>query len=274
MDIELFFAVLKRFWKIVLGGLVLAIALAALAHMHRSVSYESQAEALITAPPQPPLVKGQPPTPANTAGDAAIYVQFANADAIQNQLRSIPGEVLASEITDPSDGADLPFVALTATAPTPQDAVALVQKTFSVLTTYIGQQQAADGVAVGQRATLRVIASGNPPKLAGGSSATVPLLIFVAVLGAAIAIAFMLENARPKTAAALGRVPKTGPVGVEPLGRVPGGPAPHPFTAHPGGTPEPANLASRRDAAAHRADDGGASKALLDRLITRSSDSS
>jgi hypothetical protein len=285
MDIELFFAVLKRFWKIVLGGLVLAIALAVLAHMHRTVTYESQAEALITAPPQPSLVKGQPPTPANTAANAAIYVQFANADAVQQHLRSIPGSVIASEITDPSDGADLPFVALTATAATPQDAVALVQKTFSVLTTYIGQQQAADGVAPNQRATLRVIASGNPPKLAGGSSTTVPLLVFVAVLGAAIAIAFMLENARPQTAARLGRVAKPGPIAVEHAGRTHGGAAPHaphpnggtaphPFTAHTGGTPEPANLASRRDAAAHRADDGGASKALLDRLITRSSDSS
>lgn len=274
MDIELFFAVLKRFKKIVLGGLVLAIALAALAHMHRSVTYQSQAEALITAPPQPALVKGQPPTPANTSGDAAIYVQFANADAVQDHLRGIPGSVVASEITDPSDGADLPFVALTATAPTAQDVVSLVQKTFSVLTEYIGEEQAANGIAPSERATLQVIASGDPPKLAGGGSLTVPLLVFVAILGGAIAIAFMLENARRETAAALGRLPKTGPVGAEHLGRVNGGAPAHAFNAQADHIRHPANPGMRRDAVAHRAGDGGASKALLDRLITGSSDSS
>ena len=276
MDIELFFAVLKRFKWIVLGGLVLAIALAALAHMHRTLTFESAAEALITQPAAPVTKGGQPVAAPNPAGYAPIYVQFANADAVQQHLRNIPGAAVAGEVTDPSDGAALPFVALTATAPTGEDAVKLTQKAFTVLSAYINQQQAAQGIASDQRATLQLIASGDPPKLASGSSTTIPLLVFAAVLGAAIAIAFMLENARPQTAAALGRVPKEGAVNLEPVGGANSGAvAAHARRSDASDAiSQPASLAMRRDGMAHRAEDGAASRALLDRLITGSSDSS
>jgi hypothetical protein len=285
MDIELFFAVLKRFKKTVIGGLVLAIGLAALAHMHHTVIWESNAEALITETGFPygqgavPVPKGGTAVATNPgalSGDAPIYVQFVNGDAVQSKLKNLPGTVVAGEVTDPSDGADLPFIALTATGPTAEDAVNLAQKAFTVLTAYITQQQTAAGIPPSERAILQLVGNGSAPKLAGGSSSTIPILVFVAVFGAAIAIAFLVENARPKTAAALGRVPVPNGdvVSLEPVSRFKGAPGtPHPLRKESEATTGSPNRSLRRDAMAHRADDG-ASKALLDRLIKGGSDSS
>jgi hypothetical protein len=287
MDIELFFAVLRRFWKIVLGGLVLAIALAVLAHSHRSETWESQAEALITsatpadgqggisaADAAANPIAAAAVNPAALSGFAPVYVQFANANAVQDRLREIPGKVVAGEVTDPSDGAALPFVALNAVSPTASDAVKLNREAFTVLQQYITQQQASSGVGPRNRTTLQLIQNGDPPIMTGGSSTTIPLLVFVAIFGGAIAIAFMLENSRPKTAAKLGRVPNAGsspngaPVRVKHVVRANG--------TRAGAEPvrSEAGAAVQRDPLGHGVDDDDESQVWLDGLMTRSPESS
>jgi hypothetical protein len=225
MDIALFFAVLRRFKWIVLGGLVLAIALAALSYGRGSVTYESQGEALITQQSFP-YGRAAAPTSANgttsvqignsavLAGLSPVYAQLANSDQIQKavlkQARA-PGTITASQVSDLASGANLPFVQLVATAPTAAAAVTLTQTEFNVLSHYVTQQQIGAGISPADRVQLVLIQTGNPPKLAGGHSSSIPMLVFVAVLGAAIAIAFLREKADPQTAAKLGRIPSGQP---------------------------------------------------------------
>ncbi|HXO08476.1 MAG TPA: hypothetical protein VN880_10605 [Solirubrobacteraceae bacterium] len=295
MDIELFFAVLRRFWKLVLGGLLLAIVLAAVAHMHRSETWQSSAEALITSASAADG-QGGATSPADAAtnpvaaaagnpvalsGFAPVYVQFANANAVQDRLRDIPGKVVAGEVTDPSDGAALPFVALSAVAPTASDAVKLNHEAFTVLQQYITQQQISSGVGARNRTTLQLIQNGDPPVMTGGSSTTISLLVFVAIFGGAIAIAFMLENSRPKTAAKLGRVPDAGsspngaPVRVKHVVRANGARAVgEPLRSQAEDRAPTTGPAMHRDPLGHGVDDDDESQAWLDGLMTSSPESS
>jgi Flp pilus assembly protein protease CpaA len=225
MDIPLFFAVLRRFKWIVLGGLVLGIALAVLSYGRGSVTYESQAEALITQQSFPygraaapgganPAAAVQVGNSAVLSGLSPVYAQLANSDQIihsVHKLARVPGTITASEVSDLASGANLPFVQLVSTSPTAAGAVTLTQTEFNVLSRYIAQQQAAAGISPNDRVQLILIQSGNPPKLASGHSSSIPMLVFVAVLGAAIAVAFIREKADPRTAAALGRVPAEQP---------------------------------------------------------------
>jgi len=225
MDIPLYFAVLRRFKWIVLGGLVLGGALAALSYGRGSVSYESQAEALITQQSFPygraaasgsanAATAAQIGNSGVLAGLSPVYAQLANSDqiirAVQRQAR-VPGTITASEVSDLASGANLPFIQLDSISPTAAGAVTLAQAEFNVLSSFIARQQVAAGISASDRVELILIQSGNPPKLASGHSSSIPMLVFVAVFGAAIAIAFMREKADPRTAAALGRVPAAPP---------------------------------------------------------------
>ena len=220
MDIPLFFAVLRRFKWTVLGGLVLAIALAALSYVRGSVTYESQAEALIT---QQSFPYGRATAAGGTTGTAPlqtgnstvlsglspVYAQIADSNQILNNVKKqarVPGKVTASEVSDPASGANLPFVQLVSTSPTAAGAVTLTQTEFNLLSQYITRQQVAAGISPTDRVQLVLIQTGNPPKVAAGRSTSIPMLVFVAVLGAAIGIALIREKADPRTAATLGRV--------------------------------------------------------------------
>lgn len=221
MDIPLYFAVMRRFWKIVLVGFVLAIALAFLSYGRGSVTYESQAEALITQQSFP-YGRAAAPGGANAAGSvllgspgvlsglSPVYAQLANSDQIQKTVlkqAKVAGTITASGVNDPATGFSLPFLQLVSTAPTAAGAATLAQLEFNVLAKFITQQQANAGIPANDRVQLVLIENGNPPKIAGGRSASIPMLVFVAVLGAAIAIAFFKEKSDPQTAAKLGRVP-------------------------------------------------------------------
>ncbi len=229
MDIPLFFAVLRRFKWMVIGGLVLAIPLAALSYVAGSVTYESQAEALIT---QQSFPYGRAAVPGGAAsgiqignsavlaGLSPVYAQIANSNQIVGSVRKqarVPGTVTASEVSDLASGANLPFVQLVSTSPTAAGAVTLTQTEFNLLSQYITRQQATAGISPSDRVQLVLIQTGNPPKLASGHSSSVPMLVVVAVLAAAIAIALIREKADPRTAAALGRVPAAQPAVADPL---------------------------------------------------------
>jgi hypothetical protein len=76
-----------------------------------------------------------------------------------------------------------------------------------VLVAYVAQQQTAAAVPEKDRVELQVVRNGRSPQLVTGHKVTLPLLVFMALFGAAIALAFILESVWPRTAAALGRVP-------------------------------------------------------------------
>jgi hypothetical protein len=239
MDIRLFFAVLRRFKKVVIGGFLLAIVLAVLSYgtpgmVHGkpgivprgTETWQSQAELMITQGSDPygraaeQYTGGSTKTgaPAVPVGDqtymaslAPIYAAVANGDAIRSKImkgHSVAGSYTATEVVDTATNAALPFVQLTAIASSSSAAVSLAQDAASVLQAYVAKQQKQAGIAPTDRVVLQLIQNGAAASLVKGHSKSLPLLVFVAVLGAALALAFVRENADPKTAARLGRGPR------------------------------------------------------------------
>jgi hypothetical protein len=238
MDVRLFCAVLWRFKRLVIGGSFLAAVLAVLAYGSPTLSHgkptiiprggeswQSVAELLITQASFPygraaqQYTPGSPKTntPSVPVGDqqymsglAPVYAALANGNAVKtliHQAAPVPGTVVATELTNAATSQPLPFVDLTATAPTSGAAARLASAAAAVLGNYVGKQQTAAGIAPNDRIQLQVVQNGLRPQLVSGHKPTIPVLVFVAVLGAAIALALTLESVWPRTAAALGRVP-------------------------------------------------------------------
>ena len=114
----------------VIGGLVLAIPLAALSYVAGSVTYESQAEGPDHAAELPLRTCGgagrrsvrgfRLGNSAVLAGLSPVYAQIANSNQIAGSVRKqarVPGTVTASEVSDLASGANLPFVQLVSTSP-------------------------------------------------------------------------------------------------------------------------------------------------------------
>lgn len=225
MDLPLFWGVIKRYKRVAIGGVFLAVALAVLSYGTPSVSHG-----------KPTLVLRQPPsyesvvqlliTQANgayystsaqatqNAGEgymaalSPVYTGIASGNAVQDPVRAtkIPGTVTAQEGVDTNTGDYTPFVTITATGPTPQDAATLAKVATASLQKYVSGMQASVGVAPGSRITLQVVANGLPPVVASGGKKTIPILVLIAALGALVALLFALENRDHATAVALGRV--------------------------------------------------------------------
>ena len=186
-------------------------------------SWESQTELIITQGSDPygraaqQYTGGSPKTgtPAVPVGEQAymaslapIYAAVANGNAIHDEiLKSDPvdGAFNATAVVDSVTDAALPFVQFTATGQTSTSVVRLAQKAALVLQTYVANEEKAAGIAPSDRVVLQLIENGDQATLVKGHSKSVPLLVFVAILGAAVALAFVKENADPRTAAALGR---------------------------------------------------------------------
>lgn len=219
MDLRLFLAVMKRYKKLVIPGLVLAVVLSGLAYKSAKGTplWEAQAEVMISQANAPYPTSGK-------YGDnvgylsalSGIYAAVANGDAVEQGARrysGVTGIVQSAEVIDPSTGNPLPLMTMTASAGTATGAVKLATSATRALQEYVAKQQEAGGIAASQRIRFSLINNGMKPELASGSHITTPLLVFVGLLAAVITLAFILENLNPRSAEALGRVPApSGPV--------------------------------------------------------------
>ena len=224
MDLQLFWAVIKRFKRVAIGGFLIAVILAVLAYgtpgpggitPRGTVTYESQAVLLITQG-NGSYGRADPKTlsvgaPGYMASLSPIYAGLANGTTVQAAIKAarIPGKVSASEGVDPQTGAYTPFVTLTAVAPTATDAVKLSQKAIVSFLDYVSQTEANSGVPSSSGVTLEVVSNGLPPVIASKPKPTIPILVFIAVMAGTIMLLFSLENKDPLSAAALGRITPT-----------------------------------------------------------------
>jgi hypothetical protein len=224
MDVRLFLAVLRRFKWLTLGGFVLAVALAVLAYGSPALkngkptivprgaqNWQSQSEVLITGiAPKTGAAEVPVGDQSYTSNLAPVYAALANGDQVQALIRQaarVRGTVQAQPLLNGTTGFTLPFIDLTASAPTRGDAMVLASKAASTLASYVSQQETADSVGGANRVQLAVVSSGTTATEVGGHKLSTPLLVFVALLAATIGLAFVLENSYPRTAVALGRVP-------------------------------------------------------------------
>ena len=231
MDFKLFLAVIKRYKRMVIGGVVLAVVLSVLSYGTPSLKggmptviprgseiWQGGAELLISQVGFPygravtQVTPANGSTPAQPIGDynymaslSSVYAALANSTSVQHQAAAqagvtlcpstLPcGSVQSAEVDNISDGAPLPLITVISSAPTAAAAAKLAVSTVSVLRGDITQQQNASGTPADQRVELQTIKSGSPATLAKGPSKSIPILVLFAIVSASIALAFIRNN--------------------------------------------------------------------------------
>jgi hypothetical protein len=234
MDLHLYVRVLWRFRLIVLSGLLVAVTLAAFAFVRpgfedgsMSFTYRDQEQWLSRATllvteekfPEGRAVfeqeipafseKARTITPEFAPSNRFIELAnlyafgFATSDAVRQMVgRSGPvdGAVQAFPMVTNTD-APLPLVAIEATASTPESAVRLAERTTAAFRQYLRSEQERSGIPEEERVFLQTMKSPGEVQLVEGRSKTLPIVIFMTVMLAAVGLAFILENLRPRVRA-------------------------------------------------------------------------
>jgi hypothetical protein len=232
MDFKLFLGVLKRYKRMVIGGMLLAVLLSVLSYgtpglqggkptiiPRGSEVWQGEAELLISQEGFPygrAVSQIQPgkgaDIPSEVVGDfnslaslSSVYAAMANGTAVQQRAAreagvslcpstGVCGSVVAAEVDDISDGVPLPLLTLTSSAPTAVDAAKLATTTVAVLEREITQQEVAAGTPADQRIVLQTVKSGAPATLTEGHKKSIPILVLFAVAVASIALAFIRNS--------------------------------------------------------------------------------
>jgi hypothetical protein len=229
MDLRLFLRVAGRFRLLMLSGLTLALVLATLSYVriefengqldvsHRSdEQWASYTRLLLT---QPGFKWGS--SLSSTAGDpeaavhvgeqaaiegrlptlATIYATFVTSDPVTRlMLRQGPieGAIHAQALpSDASGNSLLPIVNISATGKSIGASQQLAVRAADALRVYVANQQRANGVAPEARVQLRYLNRAGFSELVIPRKKTVPIVVFLLVMFATTALAFVLENLRP-----------------------------------------------------------------------------
>jgi hypothetical protein len=232
MDVGLYLRVLWRFRIIVACGLVLSLVLALLTFVRvdagtkhtltyrQSQKWTSQSTIWVTQQgfPSGSVLPGSATSPTqatpSTGGSqgsafedpqrftdlAVLYSQLVNTDQVRASIRRfgpIDGTIIAQPGFDRVSGDILPLIQLTATAASPEAAVALADRATNGLLAYLNLRQTAAGTPVRDRVVMNVMDPGSKPVLTAGRSKTKPIVVLFASMFAVLGLVALLENMRP-----------------------------------------------------------------------------
>ncbi len=215
MDLRTYLRVIWRFRLVVGIGLVLAIVLASVSYFKitfhggkPSITYrqsESWKATTILAVGNANAPVGSPGSfvtanPAGFASQAFYYANLAQSDAVERLTRrgGLGGSVVSSPVIDQTTRAVLPFINITGVATSGAGAVELANRDADALRTYVYQQQNTGATPKSIRVSLTPVQRAVGAAILVGRKKTTPIVIFLTVLIAAIGLAFILENLRPR----------------------------------------------------------------------------
>ncbi len=226
MDLNLYVGVLWRFRYVVLAGFILALALAFLSFVRvpsldyrQSEEWASYSKLFVTQEgfPWGSSIIETPSATSSASGAeqlgtvrlaesrfstlAILYSQLADSDAVrQIMLQDGPlnGTIEAAPVLT-EDGEALPLISVAGIADTPARARTLTVRATDALLTYLMDEQQRNAIPSNERVTLDVVARAGKPKLLDARSITLPIVVFLTVMIAAVGLAFLLENLRPRT---------------------------------------------------------------------------
>lgn len=228
MDLALYGRVLRRHRLVLLVGTALALVLALSSYYRidgkgilpsleprQAEIWQSQANVFLTEPGFPvgrrniPLVTRQIGgatvtiprynDPARYAAVAALYARLATSDEVRRRIagKGPPfGSLLAFPVVDETGGnrTTLPIISVVGRGGSSAAAKTTVGRGLEAFFSYVAKQQKAAGIAKNQRVRLTVLNAPQPAALIEPRKQTLPIVVFLAVMIAAIVIVFVLEN--------------------------------------------------------------------------------
>jgi hypothetical protein len=237
MDLRLFGRVLWRFKRFVIGGFVFAILLATLSYAKPSLGsggislryrsnelWASYTRLFVTQPgfnwgssivnprrskdatDQANILGVQSAGEARLSTLATIYANLVHSDEVLALMRKhgpVHGIVEAAPLPV-AQGSDavLPIISIAGIAPTKAESRMVSANAAESLRRFIARQQAAGDIRPSERIELQVINKAGGTKLYAPRKKTLPIVVFLTVMLAVVASAFILENLRPQLRAA------------------------------------------------------------------------
>jgi hypothetical protein len=212
MDLGLFFEVVWRYRAVVLPGLLVAIVAAFLAtakletrggvhvEYRKSQTYVSYATLFVTRP-------GFPWGRLNASGDeqarftslAIVYANLVTSDPVLSRVRHagpVDGTIEAAPVILPTSNEALPLIKIAAITNSPGQAIELAQRASNALRDWIAQQQRLTGTPAKQRVMVQEVTRPDEATVFAARSKTLAIVVFLALVMATIAAAFILENLR------------------------------------------------------------------------------
>jgi hypothetical protein len=215
MDLQLYARVLWRFRVLVAFGLALGLTLAFFSYVRvggDGLAYREQEEwlsrtqLLVTQEGSPELrsTSGDPETGSyvdsgRLAGLAALYSTLVDSDGVRKLMapKNPPAGRIVSAAVTTEDGLSLPLITLEALSSTSDYARTLARLQSESFIELIERQQVANSIPRSERVEIRIVSQPSTPFVFTPRSKTVPIVVFLSVLVATIAVAFVLENIRP-----------------------------------------------------------------------------
>jgi hypothetical protein len=218
VDLALYARVLWRFRLLMLAGALLAVLLSVLAMYSVSFQggkpqfakrgaevYQSTGTLILT---QKGFPAGYVPgtarvDPLSFTSLAATYARLAGSDEVRALLKNAgapsPDGFYAIPAVDFTSGREnlLPMINLFGSAPSPAEALKLTNMGMSTFINYVSEQQERTDIPKGRRVLLEVVNVAQPPTQIQAPKKTLPIVVFLSVMFATIALAFVLENLRP-----------------------------------------------------------------------------
>lgn len=231
MDIQLYLRVLWRFRVLVFLGLVLAVSLAFLSitkitftdgrpHFtyRETPPWGAEATLLVTqsgfpegrsifdeAARSPDLNEttflGRFADPSRFERLALLYAHLATSDEVKRRMRQdgpLNGKIEAAATPAGDGGSFLPIITITATSETGPAAKRLADRTVIAFRDFLHDQQEASKIDAEDRVELPVVNRPERAEQVGGQPLLRPAFVFLLVFAITMALAFILENLRPR----------------------------------------------------------------------------
>jgi hypothetical protein len=145
------------------------------------------------------------------SGLAQLYVELAKSDAVRLAVlrNSPPGSSYQPDVVKSADGSTvLPLIYMTGFAPNPRAARATATVATQAFRRFLADEQRRNAIPDEKRVFVTVVSDPAQASVFAPRSYTRQIFVFLLVFGAALALAFVLENVRPEIV----RKPKVEPI--------------------------------------------------------------
>jgi hypothetical protein len=222
MDLALHARVMWRFRLVIVAGLALAASLSILTVFKvrfdgatPRVTYRQQEvwqgyTTLLVTPKGFPYGRtniDENEDPSRYGSLAVIYARLATSDPVRRimvrngPIRGLIDASFVSATPMNPQGPPLPMITVSGTGPTAAAAGKLATRTAAAFLTYLSRQQEENAIPPDRRVRVEIVNRHQVPLLLEGRTKTLPIVIFLTVMLAAVGLAFILENLRPRVAA-------------------------------------------------------------------------
>jgi hypothetical protein len=179
----------------------------------KAEQYISYATLFVTQPgfPWGQLEAPQSADPGRFTSLAVVYSQLATTDPVRRRLLAtgpVQGTVQVAAVLDQTNQEPLPLISIAAFSDSKQGAIDLARRETAALVGYIKNQQQTNAIDAGNRVDVNVVRKAQFAQLVKGRSLALPVVIFLTVLLVFCALAFILENMRPRIRAVQATVPQ------------------------------------------------------------------